>query len=371
MSTLDSSDAALQDVRPRFREDALWLPLRGGVVFRTHALSFRLVGPPLREVMETLVPLADGSRTVSEILAAFPEVRRATLLALMRVLLQRGVLLDHAPGGIADARVRAAFDEQIRFVRHFTDSDEAFLRFRDAPLLLAGDGDAFVACAASLLRFGLHRLTLCPLDAVTPLDAVFEAAAHVRALDVDTDVTVLERTGDRLPAVDPYAMVAYCSSEVRVPELVWFNRDCSRARRSLLVGVALGSQTLLGPVIDGVASGCWICGFVRLAPDLLRPASLPDFMRPTLSADDAAEAAAEIAHARGRDDGSHELHRLLGNEMAFELLKYLAGGLRPQTVDHVIVSTAEAPDSFSARCVPHPLCGCMRFCTEVFESQTS
>jgi len=352
-------DEGLSDSRPRLREDALWLPLRGGLVLKTHALSFRLVGRSLYRMMETLAPLADGSRRPEEILDHYPSSLRASAMSLIRVLLQRGVLIDDSSDDIADVRVRAIFQEPIAFVRHFANGAAGFQRFRDARMLLVGDGVPFESCATALLRTGLRQLTLQPLDTTAEsLAPIFRTVRRLRDIGLDAAVEVLDGTATDTPPVDDYTIVAYTGAAAHPRAIVRLNRECSRARRSLLVGLVLGPHTIIGPLIDGIASGCWMCGFVRLGPDLVDEGSLPASLR---AGSDAA------MDAKPATTATRELQLLLGREMAFELFKYLAGNLRPQTREHVIVSTAESADSFAVRCVPHPLCGCMRFCIDACE----
>lgn len=356
----DYSDESLLALRPRLREDAVWLPLRGGIVFRTHAQSFRLVGEAIYLLAQQLLPRADGSRRVSEIAEACPSASRPHLLLLVRLLLQRGVLVDEPAATVVDTCVAAAFREPIAFVRHLTGHDAAFVRVREARVLLAGGGRPFTHCATTLLQSGVRHLSLCPFDSasVAPIAAAAREL-EARGLDAAIDViTTIDADADRpaWPSTAGYDIVAYADTRVRTRPIVLLNRECSRTRRSLLIGLALGRQTIVGPLIDGIVSGCWMCGFVRLAPDLIEGPALPDFLHPTPPDPDAPAIDA---------DDIRELEALLGREMAFAIFKHLAGDLRPQTHDHVIVSTAEGGGSFGTRAVPHPLCACMRFCAEI------
>jgi hypothetical protein len=54
--------------------------------------------------------------------------------------------------------------------------------------------------------------------------------------------------------------------------------------------------------------------------------------------------------------------------MAFAIFKFLAGNVRPQLEDSMLIQKRDTERGFDARMVPQPLCACMGYCERYITS---
>ena len=327
-------------------------------MFRNDYQTFFLRGEALYPVVTALVPLCDGKRTLKEIVSGFPDKSHETLIALVLTLLNRGILKDQpteADVPLSDA-IRERFSAQIEFIDHLADRPlERFATFRQSRVLLAGSGLSYATCAASLVRYGLESLSLLPNGEPSP--AKHEIAKAIESIEkAGASVSVAEfdvASSDFAPLVNNAALVAYCSDQSNMSVLVRLNRECCRARRPLLPGFVFGERSLMGPVLAPTFPGCWVCGLFRLSEEVMDERHLSAFNRTSYQAGRLFEEEPET---------STVVAELLGHEMAFEIFKLLAGNLRAQTIDSLLLNKLDGVDSFQATLVPHQLCSCLRHC---------
>ena len=336
----------MQHIHPKLRNDSTIFPTRDGVMFRNDYQNFFLQGEALYPVITALVPLCDGKRTLKEIVSSFPDKTHETLTALVLTLIDRGVLKDQPAETevpLSDA-IRERFCAQIEFIDAVADRPvERFATFRQSRVLLAGSGLSYAKCAASLMRYGLESLSLLPVGEASIVESIEEA--RVSEFDVESS--------DFARLVDDADLVAYCSDHSSMSVLVRLNRECCRARLPLLPGFVFGERSLMGPVLAPTFPGCWVCGLFRLSEEVMDEHDLAVFSRPSFPDGRLFEEEPET---------SATVAELLGHEMAFEIFKLLAGNLRPQTIDSLLLNKLDGIDSFQATLMPHQLCSCMRHC---------
>ena len=346
------------DLHPKLRNDSGIFRTRDGVMFRNDYQTFFLRGEALYPVITALVPLCDGKRTLIEIVSGFPDQSRETLIALVLMLLNRGILKDQPTE--ADVKLsetaRERFSAQIEFIDHVADRPlERFATFRQSRVLLAGSGHSYATCAASLVRYGLVSLSLLPNG--DPSMAQHEIAKAIESIkEAGLSVSVSEfdvKSSDFSLLVDKAVLVAHCSDQSDMSVLVRLNRECCRARRPLLPGFVFGERSLMGPMLTPTFPGCWVCGLFRLSDEVMDEHHLHAFSRTSYH---------EGCLFEEEPETNMAVAELLGHEMAFEIFKVLAGNLRAQTFDSLLLNKLDGRDSFQATLVPHQLCSCLRHC---------
>ena len=224
-----------------------------------------------------------------------------------------------------------------------------FSAFRNSKLLLAGSGIPFDLCASALLRSGLKQIHLVSLAGEAQLEKAEAAAQGLRSKGIEAQMTGLAwpQAIDKLPEFD---LIAYCSDNVRLADILSIGRACDKCRRPFLPGIAVSNCSLMGPVIRYGSRGCWVCGLRRIAPYLEEISPAAGFLNTS-------------REGKGPDDPVDESTSAeLGTDMAFAVFKILAGNLRPDLDTAMLVQKRENETGFAARMVPQPLCTCMGYC---------
>src|SRR5262245_2533686 len=148
----------LLEAMPKLADDAMFLPSRRGAYFRNDGHYFVLDEDGTYPLMERLAGAFTGERSVGAICDDHEPQLRPRILALVRQLLEAGILRDERGRRerVLPERIRAHFSSQLAFLAHLDDDCERrFERFRNSPVLLVGSGVTFGACAAALVRNGL------------------------------------------------------------------------------------------------------------------------------------------------------------------------------------------------------------------------
>src|SRR4051812_23473996 len=83
-------NTSLMDIRPRLRNDVVFLRVDTGIYLRSSDNSCVLRGPGAYEWMSILGPRMTGESSVAELCEGLDDSRRTTAVGLMRTLLNRG-----------------------------------------------------------------------------------------------------------------------------------------------------------------------------------------------------------------------------------------------------------------------------------------
>ncbi|WP_437610996.1 SagB family peptide dehydrogenase [Sorangium sp. So ce834] len=136
--------------RPRFVEDLLRVTLPGGALHVLGGEAQIIQGASLPWVMENLVPLLDGTRTVGDVEAAFPGVVASDLRDAIHLMHMHG-MLEEGEGAAADEAEeprraqRAFFSRYLRRTGRNRSRGEAQWALEGACVRALGDGDAPLA----------------------------------------------------------------------------------------------------------------------------------------------------------------------------------------------------------------------------------
>lgn len=345
-------------IRPRLRNDATFFQSMDGVMLRSDRQSFFLRGDAIHPILSALAPWLTGEYTLEELGHGLaPECRR-TLSRIVRLLVEGGILKDQMPEeshGLSDA-VRLRFRAQLELLDHLADRPlERFARFRRSRVLLAGSQQSFADCAGALMSYGLAELFALPLaGSLDELAPASDAAEEHRRHGVEARVHVLNSpdADSGAPALQDFSLVIYCAGPSSLSDLLLLNRACCQEGVAFLPGLVLGNQSVMGPLIKAMTPGCWICGLFRIIEGIEeegRRSVFEKFLREWSPLDSSFEPSPAAA-------------RELGGDLAFEAFKLLAGGVRQQTDEGMLLQVVDGDASFDARVMRHALCACMESC---------
>ncbi len=155
------------EIRPKLKQSTIFLQTDEGVFFQGDETSFRLKGKSIGRWISALSPYMTGDYTLTDLSERLEPAHRATMMRLVDVLLEKGVLKNAVleAANVVGERVRQRFRTQIAFLDHYVERPAAsFKAFRESRILLRGNGEALSSLALCLLRNGLQELLLAPDD---------------------------------------------------------------------------------------------------------------------------------------------------------------------------------------------------------------
>lgn len=339
-------------MRPRLREDVVFFPTPTGALLRTDSGTTVLEGCATFELLKALAPHLTGEKTVLELGAGLQPGAADALPALVRLLVEHG-LADpgSAANGLAPDAVRTLFSPELDLLHRLVDRPiERFDRFRDADVVVVGQGASFAACCAALTRAGLATLLACPVDEEADVDDARAAAETLTAAGAAASVQIVGSIADVAPSERLLAI--YCSDAPIPGDIAALNRACCVRRHELLVGCMLDDVGLCGPLVESLSGGCWLCAVIRILKDLPAAAGRAVYSLQHRTTASAATSHAALAHA-------------VGQEVAFEGFKILTGSRRLQTLNQVVVHTNDTAAPFTVTIAPTTLGACLNFCSRL------
>lgn len=172
-----------------FDRQALVAPFDGGTHVLTYRSEFSLRGRSVHLLLDRLVPLLDGTRTVETLTAGLDPERASMVVTLLDELIGRGVVRDGAPAPPEAGGTEATgpAEELLPLVESATDDPVAAVRqYLGRKAVVVGRGKFADAVAAAVDRAGLSD--------VVRTDALCQApdAAIVFAVTDDPDEAAAE-----------------------------------------------------------------------------------------------------------------------------------------------------------------------------------
>jgi bacteriocin biosynthesis cyclodehydratase domain-containing protein len=341
--------APLADVRPRLRNDVVFLRVDTGIYLRSSETSCVLKGAGAYEWMSVLGPRMTGEHTVAELCEGLDDSRRKTAVSLMRTLLDRGFAravplpdLRTLPTSTADL-----FARQINFVEHFMHADqrapqELFACFRSSRVLVSGPPSGVAAAAVrGLLRNGLAEVSLD--DAAWGGDFDSETARLADA-GAPARVVVLPSTPEELAGFDVVVAVADGAGSAALLDLTRRVHGVPQGPRLLPV-VADPQRMVVGPISGPGEQPCWVCAQLRLSANS-DPRRTADFWRGLALGPVGIES----------PSGSPMTQSMVGNALAFEIFRLRTGQLQGDDERHAVIQDLTTLESRRERVLPHPGC---------------
>jgi hypothetical protein len=357
MSMQELSDPS--GVWPRLMNDTVYLPSKGGALFRGDGTTFAASDPGTYELMHAAAPHLTGRQSLEQICRSYEPDTRARLVRLIEALWDRGMLRnqgDPRRAPLSDA-VRAAFGSQLALLDHLTDAgDEAFARVRTSRVLVVGFGISFRHCLAALIRNGLEQLSFVDVTEADNSDGLPEVELEIEALrsrGVRAEITrAVIGPGQELLTRGRVSLIVWIGDTVSLPHLVSVSRWALKAHAAVLPASVLGQRSLIGPLVQ--APGCAACTLHKIAPEICTRQER-ERLTGRLGPD-----AVKLETASAETE---PLARCLGGDVAFELFKLLAGRVRPDIERGLVLQTAEGGTVTRGSFVPFTRHACSGACT--------
>lgn len=342
-------NTSLMDLRPRLRNDVVFLRVDTGIYLRSSENSCVLRGPGAYEWMSVLGPRMTGESTVAELCEGLDDSRRTTAVGLMRTLLSRGFAraVPTPDVRVLPSAVLEAYSPQINFIEHFMHADqhtpqELFARFRSSRVLVSGPpGGVAAAAVRGLLRNGLAEVSLD--DAAWGRELAPEAT---RLTDAGTParVVVLPSTPQDLTDFDVVVCAAEGPDTRALLKLTRRLHGVADGPRLVPV-VADPTRMVLGPISGPAEQPCWVCAQLRLSATS-DPRLSADFWR----------ALAVGETGAGATGGGAVAQSMIGNAVAFEVFRLRTGQLQADDERHAVIQDHTTLESQRERVLPHPGC---------------
>jgi hypothetical protein len=321
----------LEKTRPKLKQDAVFLRAQEGVLVKHHDASFMLRGKSVYNVLSALSPLMTGELTLADLCAELPPGQKAAVQSLVRLLFERGLLMDHEPPvatiGIGELQ---EFGTQISFLEHFGDRGaRGFERCRNARVIVVGDRALGAVVVATLRRNG-------------------SAGAHFMS------TAVCDPAFDAAPIGFGKVDLVCFASLVPDPRAAARLAAISEARNiGYLLAWRLGDELVLGPLTTnpdkgtefGADAACWRCLWLRMLDNGVHGAA--DFWAGVTLGAAAMQPTTVIADSAGA---------MAGGVLAFEIFKYLSGVMKSELQDAAVVIDLKHFSTSKERVLVHPCC---------------
>ena len=350
-----------RDIRPKFKQNSIFLFTDDGVLFPNDGAPFRIKGKAASRWISRLSPYMDGEHTLSELCEGFDPTLQATVMKLISTLLEKGVLKNKLPepANLLPDAVRDHFRSQIEFIDHYTDSpQQKFKNFRESRLLLVGSGESFTSLALALLHNGLQELLLAPTDNSNEYFTVLKAEVEkLCQYGIETFISTADFRSLCAPeGLGKYTSVAYCSENGSLKEIFDLHQRCITANKVFVPAFVFSQHAFIGPLVQPLNGPCWLCAQMRF------------------SAHRSPKQSATLWRALFADDGlynelpvSSPVARSIGNGLGFELFKLLSGALISEIENGVILQDVETLEATYGKLIKHPFCP---VCSRLVSSNT-
>ncbi len=342
----------LTEIRPKLKENALFLQTENGLFVIRDGPGFHIKGKTIARWISALRPHLNGEHTLEQILARLEPAQREHATQIVSMLLEKDILKDNKPEDstqIEDA-VAAHFQQQIHYIDHFVTAPRTrFQQFRASSILLYGSGETLRSLGLFLIRNGLRELAIVVTDETNAYTSAFEHDVQtLQAEGIETRVTITARASSaQTVPLDDYATIVYCADNGSLQEIAALNKRCVEAGRAFLAltPIANTEQVMLGPFVAPQQGPCWFCALLRLSDN-------SDYQTQAILW-------REISLGNPHTPASAlyiPLARMIGHGLGFELFKILSGCLSSETERGVVLQNITTLESSYSPVLPHPHC---------------
>jgi hypothetical protein len=337
------------------RPDSIFQPYRSGAVFQTDRQRVIVTDAWVFGAISTLLPLLDGTRSLLEIVSQVSPELTFNVKDILLLLLEAGFLEDWAGERcheMPQEDERDCYRWTIDFLSSVAPNPmRSFKQIRNSRVVVIGAGRPLDSCVAGLTRLGIGVVRSVQIqNSRSP----FEELRIVRSCAAKNGMEAAESASGDSDEIElsQANLACFCCEQTSMVDLMTVSRACLLENVPFLPAIAAGAVTFLGPASKRRDSTCLACGLIRIVDVVPMPGRrmLNDFCLHGISAPAEAEAAASI-----------------GRALAFEAFKILAGGVRIETDEHIVVTTYQNGSPLVVR-IHHPLGSCLTEC-EPFSQQ--
>lgn len=334
------------EIRPKLKHDIVFLEVENGTFFQGNNKGFVLKGRSSYKWISALAPYMTGEYTLAQLCEGLESVQTDMVKSLVQALLEKEVVRYHIPeeSDLLPEALATCFQRQIELIAHYADSPlSRFRKFREANLLLVGNGHSLISLAKTLIRNGLRTVQLIPDDS----DAFFYEALQpeieaLREQEVDARLVFVEA---EIP-LHEYDLVVYSADITSLRDIYLWQQKCLETHCPFLPVTVFNELAIIGPLVTTEEGPCWLSAMMRLAANMeeadYKAALWKDMML-------------GLPLNVSQTPYHSVVAELVGNGVAFEVFKILAEHIEPETLNSIIIQRVDTLETRHARLLPHPL----------------
>ncbi|MEU6074021.1 TOMM precursor leader peptide-binding protein [Micromonospora sp. NPDC047074] len=256
-------------MRPKLRNDLMYVPDEDGVYLETGRGNARLTGPAAHALIRRIAPHLDGRRTVDALTGGLPAEQRRLVTEVVDLLVERGVARDldrEPPHGLRDWELER-YHQQILFAEHVADAPlHRFEQFRNSRVLLIGAGEVLASLVQTLFELGLGSISVLATgedSEVGPrlrrvLDDFRTGDPELR-LTIGTAAGKLDDETGLAQTLAGYDAVLHCADHTVLDRALRIDRVARSTGARVLHAFPLDGEAWVGPSGHGQAGACLAC----------------------------------------------------------------------------------------------------------------
>lgn len=253
------------------------------LIFVCERRRVKIKGTLFREFLREVVPLLDGSHTVSEIEASLTDIFPThEVTAALELLANQHLLSENGSDSGVSAEVGASLAPQLNFFHEVSEqSNEMQGRLAKSTVSLLGLGGAGSLTAASLATAGVGHLRLLDTSPVLRTDGYFDpiflhCGGRTRAdvlqreienrwphVNVKIDGHEIESEESLASSIAGSDLVICCLDRGQASYLYKLNRASMATRTPWISCSVSGFEVVIGPTIRPKETPCYLCYTMR------------------------------------------------------------------------------------------------------------
>lgn len=236
-----------------------------GVYLRNNVTSVRMEGSTIEKWLEKLIPMLDGSLTLSEITNGLPKPYKEQVYKITDVLFENGFVRDVSqdlPHGLPDHTLEK-YASQIEYINHLKDSGaHRFQKYREAKVVVISSGLLLCSLVRSLIESGLPAFSIFTIKK-NDAAKLQKIIANAKAADPDThfSITTLEKNNETLL---PFECILYGSNGDDLDQLRATQDFCRKHDKIFLPITIEKNGAFAGPIVTAQSHTCWESAYHRL-----------------------------------------------------------------------------------------------------------
>jgi putative thiazole-containing bacteriocin maturation protein len=236
-----------------------------GVYLRNNVTSVRMEGSTIEKWLEKLIPMLDGSLTLSEITNGLPEPYKEQVYKITDVLFENGFVRDVSqdlPYELPD-HILKKYASQIEYINHLKDSGaHRFQKYREAKIAVISSGNLLCSLVGSLIESGLPAFSIFTTkkNENTKLQKMI---ADAKTAEPDTQISIKQVKKNNKP-LHPFECILYGSDGDDLDQLRATQDFCIKHNKIFLPVTIEKSAALAGPIVSAESNACWESAYRRL-----------------------------------------------------------------------------------------------------------
>lgn len=308
-------------MKPRLNQTVHFAKVKEGVFFKGWNTSFILKGhSSLYPFIEKLVPFLDGNHTLDQICGDVPHKYQKLVKTVIGHLESHGMVRDSSQDLThhLSEKEQQTYYSVLSFLADRMDSPAySFERYRNAKLLLVGEGRSLYTCIRALVSMGLKSVRLHTGNILD--NGWREKIERLMANRKNGDPMMELEKVSSLEKTDAPSLILFVQDVFHPDECAFWHAYAKKNRIPILCGSFLRGYGLLGPFYDGENDLDFFSAAVRIQD------AHPDW--------------------KTASGANHAVLGVAGNYLAYETFKYFTGCMPMETLGHAVVVDPDTLES--------------------------